>query len=1045
MKNILFLFSFLLGQIAFSQGIKDYSKNNYWENPLLIEQNKEKPRSIFYFHNSEDGVIADEYSKSPYYKSLNGKWNFLFTEKVANKPEGFFKEGLDISSWKTIDVPSNWELKGFGIPIYTNVIYPFPKNPPFVGEDNPVGTYRRTFTIPENWTGKEIILHFGSITGCATVFLNGQKVGLSKVSKSPAEFNITKFLKKGINTLAVQVIRWHDGSYLEDQDFWRLSGIERDVYMIAMERTSIWDFFIKADLDDSYTKGLFSCEVDIRKFPNSLNKGGNLEVILKDANGKNVYSQAQKFTFNQNEIQKIQFKTELGDPIKWNAENPYLYDCIIKLTDEKGKLLSLTGSKIGFRRVEIKNAQLLINGVATLVHGVNRHEHDDENGHVPNRDLMIKDLKLMKQFNINAIRMSHYPNDPYFYKLCDKYGFYVVDEANIEAHGMGAELQSVIDKTTHTAYQPEWAPAHIDRTQRMFERDKNFTSIIIWSLGNECGNGPVFKENYAWLKSRDNRPVQSEQAGQEANTDIVCPMYPTMEYMKQYAADKTQSRPYIMCEYSHAMGNSNGNFQEYWDVIMSSPQMQGGFIWDWVDQGLKTKTSDGRVFWAYGGDLGSQNLQNDDNFCANGLVSSDRRLHPGIFEVKKVYQNILFKSKDISLGMLTVQNLFDFTDLENYDFKWEILKNGTKTFEGKFNLKLSPHELKEIMLEIPNIDSNGEDEYFLNVFAYSKKGNEMVPAGHEVAKEQFQLSSKQYFDSMKKNIPGNLEIVKEGKILKFKSGNISGEFDTDKAVFTQYTLLNSSNVMNQMPEPYFWRAPNDNDFGNDMPLKLGIWRNAHIDKKLKNVEIGQKNNEGLKITIQYELLGLMVPYRIEYTIQNDGSIKVNSTISMDKLDLPEMPRFGMRIELSPEYRNLTYYGRGPLENYQDRFTSAFVGKYSEFINSEYDWTYIRPQETGYHTDTRWLQILDKTMHGLSIEGKQGLSFSALPFKTEDIDPGLTKKQQHPTDVKHRNEVFLHVDLMQRGLGGDNSWYALPHNQYRLLDKTYSYTYVIRLI
>lgn len=1028
--------------VASQSKLPDFSKNNYWENPLFFEQNKEKPRAIFTLFDNKVQLLADNATASSNQKSLNGVWKFVYTDKVANRPMDFFKKDFVDVAWNDLPVPSNWEIQGYGIPIYTNFIYPFPKNPPFIGEDNPVGTYRKTFTVPTNWSEKEILLHFGSITGCATVYINGQKVGMSKVSKSPAEFNITKFLQKGQNTLAVQVIRWHDGSYLEDQDFWRISGIERDVTLLAMPKTSIWDYFLKAGLDETYTNGTFNIDVALRKFAKNTLKNTKLEVSIQDKNGKSVFNAKQNVSINADTMQSVQFKGVLPNIEKWSAEFPNLYDCVIALTDETGSNLCLTGQKIGFRSVEIKNAQLLINGVATYVHGVNRHEHDEVNGHVPNPVLSLKDIQLMKQFNINSLRMSHYPNDPHIYKLCDKYGLYVVDEANIEAHGMGAELQSVIDKSTHTAYQPEWAPAHVDRNERMFERDKNFTSVVIWSLGNECGNGPVFKENYAWLKKRDgSRPVQSEQADQAANTDIVCPMYPPMKYMSGYAADKTQTRPFIMCEYSHAMGNSNGNFQEYWDVIMSSRHMQGGFIWDWVDQGYKKKTPDGRTYWAYGGDMGGYALQNDENFCANGLVAADRRPHPGIFEVKKVYQSILFKAKDLSKGQITIQNIYDFTNLNAYQFSWKLIKNGDKAAESNFEVTLAAHETKEISLNLPALDASGE--YVLNLSATTKTGTELVPVGHEVAVEQFQLTPKKYFEAAQ-TYSGTLKIEETSTAINFQSGKVKGSFDILKGIFTNYSIDNQASVINQMPEPYFWRAPNDNDFGNNMPSDLSVWRNAHADKIVKKVSVSKQTANGLNIKVLYELKGISVPYSIEYDVLNDGAIKVAAAIDLGDKNLPELARFGMRMELPSNVRTLQYYGRGPLENYQDRFSASFLGKYSDQINKQYDWTYIRPQETGYHTDTRWLTMANPQGGGLRVEGIQPISFSALPFKTEDLDPGLTKKQQHPTDIKPRNEVYLHIDLKQRGLGGDTSWGAQPHDEYRLTDNKYAYSYVLSL-
>jgi beta-galactosidase len=1037
MRKLFFIFCLMFSLASISQ-------NNDWENPVLYEQNKEKPHATFMLFAQPQDVKKDDYSRSPFYQSLNGTWKFVYTDKYANRIKDFYRVGLDDTKWNNLPVPSNWERKGFGIPIYTNVVYPFPKNPPFIGPDNPVGTYRKQFTVPDSWSGREVLLNFGSITGCAFVYVNGQKVGMTKASKSPAEFNITKFLKKGANLLAIQVFRWHDGSYLEDQDFWRISGIERDVFLYALPKLTIWDFFLKGDLDTRYTDGLFSAAIDLRKFVKPVIKSAKIAIELQDKTGKTVFIKEQTFSVSADSIQTISVDGVVKNPMKWSAESPYLYDCIISLKDDKNNVLGITGAKIGFRKIEIKNASLLVNGVRTFVHGVNRHEHDDVEGHVPNKQLMIKDIQLMKQFNINAVRTSHYPNDPLWYKLCDQYGLYLIDEANIETHGMGASWQGRFDTSKHPAYLPEWAPAHMDRIQRLIERDKNHPSVIIWSMGNECGNGPVFHDAYKWIKNRDNtRFVQFEQAGEDWNTDIVCPMYPGMNSMKAYAASNKE-RPYIMCEYSHAMGNSNGNFQEYFDVIMNSKNMQGGFIWDWVDQGMKTLTPDGRVYWAYGGDLGGYALQNDENFCANGLIAANRTPHPGLYEVKKVYQNILFKAKDAGHGIITIQNFFDFTNLDQYNFKWELYRNGEKVKEENFSVQLAPHEEKDITLQVPMFKSVEGSEYYLNIYAYTKNATEIVPAGHEVAREQFKYAGDYFVE--RKSEEHQLQITKDANRISFSSGSTLGEFNLRQGRITRYNYAGNNNaIIAQFPEPYFWRAPTDNDFGNNMQVALGIWRTAHINRVLKNVTVSEQSKDGLEIKVEYELAGIGVPYTVDYFIQNDASIKITASIDMTGRNLPELPRFGMRMQLSSHYDSLTYYGRGPWENYSDRNTASFVGLYRSAVKDQFTWNYIRPQEAAYKTDARWFTLTDKEGRGLMIEGIQPLGFSAINNRTEDLDPGLTKKQQHPTDIKPRNEVWLHIDLKQRGVGGDNSWGALPHQQYRLLDKKYAYSYIIRLI
>ena len=1010
---------------------------NEWENPEVFEKSKEAPRATFILYQDEAEAIENEPEASAYYQSLNGAWKFHLVKSPSDRPRDFYQENFDDQDWASIPVPSNWELQGYDVPIYTNIIYPFPKNPPYIGGGyNPVGTYRKSFTIPSKWKDKEVILHFGSISGYARVFVNGKEAGMTKAAKTPAEFNITSLLKPGENLLAVQVFRWHDGSYLEDQDFWRLSGIERDVYLQAMPAFSIWDYFIQGGLDEKYQNGTFQSEVILRDFDGRKPSQAELTLTLSDAAGKQVFSQSKKVESNQT---SIRFNANIRNVKKWSSESPYLYRYMLKLHDKTNNETSVISGKTGFRRVEIKDAQLLVNGNAVLFRGVNVHEHHDTLGHVPDKATMRKDIALMKQNNINAVRMSHYPHADYLYQLCDEYGLYVVDEANIETHHMGAEFQAPFDRSKHPAYLPEWAPAHMDRIKRMLEVNKNHTSVVMWSMGNECGNGEVFHDAYTWIKERDSsRVVMFEQAGEDWNTDVVGPMYPSIENMKKYAAAE-KDRPYIMCEYAHAMGNSTGNFQEYFDIINSSKHMQGGFIWDWVDQGLKTRDENGNIYWAYGGDLGGFDLQNDENFCANGLVSADRTPHPGLAEVKKVYQSIKFELEDAEKSLIKITNLFEVTNLDQYAFEWQLLENGHEVGRQSFSVKAKPGERVEKRLNLPA--KLKDAEYYLNIFAFTKEKTDLVDAHHEIAREQFLLVPSEYSVSSKSQ--GTLSFNQNGDVIEFGSGEISGRFDIKRGRLTQYEK-NGESVINSFPEPYFWRAPTDNDFGNYMQEKSGVWRTAHSNKKLVDVKVEKESEKGLPITVEYQLSDIGVPYTLNYLIRNDGAVQVTATMDMSGLELPELPRFGMRMRLPKAYDKLEYYGRGPLENYSDRHTAAFVGIYEARV-SDQKMPYIRPQEYGNRVDTRWIKLSNAEGKGLMIEGMQPVSFSALNVLTEDLDPGLTKKQQHPTDVRYRDFVALHVDLAQRGLGGDNSWGTLPHDPYRLLGDKYSYSYVIKFV
>jgi beta-galactosidase len=1036
MKNIVIALALFLGvQVNFAQ-------TNEWENPQIVDRGKEAGRSSFLLFSNDAELKGYDGQKSALYQSLNGNWKFNIVKNPSQRPENFYATDLDDTNWKNIQVPSNWEMQGFDIPIYTNITYPFPKNPPFIGGDyNPVGSYRRSFTIADSWKDKEIILHFGSISGYARVFLNGKEVGMTKASKTPAEFNITSFLKKGANLIAVQVFRWHDGSYLEDQDFWRLSGIERDVYLQAMPKTTFWDYFVKSELDNQYKNGIFNLDVTLKYFDNNKIKNPVVKVELFDNEGKVVFSENKKVNAKE---QKISFGKTIENVKQWNAETPNLYRYTITLLDNKGKEVAIISKKTGFRKVEIKDAQLLVNGKAVLVKGVNIHEHDDVKGHVPNKELMVKDLQLMKEYNINSIRMSHYPHDTQFYDLCDEYGFYVVDEANVETHGMGAEWQNWFDKSKHPAYLPEWAPAHLDRIKRMFAFDKNHPSIIIWSLGNECGNGPVFYDAYDWLKQIDStRPVQFEQAGENRNTDIVAPMYPGIKSMKEYASSD-KKRPYIMCEYAHAMGNSSGNFQEYWDIINNSKHMQGGFIWDWVDQGIKTKNEKGVEFWAYGGDLGGAHLQNDENGCADGLIFSNRIPKPALYEVKKVYQNIQFQFNNEA--NLVVTNHFNFTNLSNYTFKWELIKNGEKVKSGEFSLDVNPEESKKVALDLGLLEK--DSEYFLNVFAVSKYDAPLVAKGHEFARAQFVIGKGDYFknNAIAKSV-AKLKYSVKNKVLSFEAESVAGEFDLQKGEILKYRLKNGDNVFTNFPTPYFWRAPTDNDFGNGMPNKLVIWKEASKDPIVVSVNLDKNAAEGVLVKVAYKLAQVDAPYTVDYLIQNNGSIKLTAALDLTGKDLPELPRFGMRLKLNGTYDNLNYYGRGPWENYSDRNSASFIGAYSDKVMNQYARNYIRPQESGYKTDVRWLTLKNTKGQGLKIEGQQSIGFSALNIPTEDLDPGKYKSQRHPSDLdlNSKEAVYLHLDYKQRGLGGDDSWGRLPHDGYRLLDKKYSYSYIISLV
>jgi beta-galactosidase len=1031
MKNKLF---FLSLSAAMTWGGMAYGQTPEWENPEIFGINKEPARATAIPYADEAQAIAGVYSGSPYYLSLNGVWKFNWQPKPADKPDGFYREGYDASRWTTIPVPGNWEILGFGTPIYTNAAYPHPTNPPYIDHsDNPVGCYLRDFNIPKEWDGRRVYLHFESGLAAMYVWVNGQYAGYSQVTKSPAEFDITPYIRQGKNLLAIEGYRWSDGSYLEDQDFWRLSGFDRGVYLYSTGQVRIRDFFARGDLDNAYKNGLFSLDLTLKNYLQSAAKV-RAEVKLLDAQGKQIFKATQNVSVSAEAESAIPFAQKVASPHLWSNETPYLYTLLITLKDNAGKVIETASAKIGFRKVEIKNAQLLVNGKRILIRGVDMHEHNPFTGHVQDETTMRRDIALMKQFNINAVRTSHYPQPTLWYKLCDEYGIFLVDEANLESHGMGYGAQN-------PSNFPEWQAAHLDRLIRLVERDKNHPSVIVWSLGNEASNGKAFYDMYKWAKARDgSRPVQYEQAGERENTDIVCPMYPSMQRMKSYAARTDVTRPYIMCEYAHAMGNSTGNFQEYFDIIATSDHMQGGFIWDWVDQGIKAKDDSGRNYWAYGGDIGGYKYTHDQNFCANGLVTPDRKPHPGLYEVKKVYQDILFHAKDLDKGLITIENRFLYTNLNGYDFQWALLKNGTEIAGGSFNVSQAAGTKKDVTLPLPALQKEAGAEYFLNIYAYTKEATDMIPARYEVAREQFAFRGNDYFAAGRQTAGRSIEVVRDdNRSIAFKAGEVTAVFSKTTGALERYMVGNLS-VLESGPQPDFWRAPTDNDYGNGMPEKSNIWRLAGKNRKVDNFTVNHTGGEA-NIAVAYLLNDVSGYYTVNYTLTPDGVVKVHASWKAGREGLPEMPRFGMQMRLPAAFDTFTYYGRGPWENYSDRNTSSFIGIYESAVG-EQKFDYIRPQENGNRTDVRWLTLTDKEGKGIKVRGLQPLSVKAAHNTAEDLDFGVTKKNSHPSDITPRNAVFLNVDYLQRGVGGDDSWGALPHEPFRLLKDAYEYAYEI---
>ena len=1019
-----------------------------WENQAVSEINREAPHASLMPFDSEINVSANDFSKSPYYQLLNGKWKFKLVTKPADRPSQFFQKKFDDSAWKLIDVPSNWEMKGYDYPIYTNIKYPHKATPPTIQEEyNPVGSYRMEFETPANWNGKEIILHFGAVSSAMYVWINGQEVGYSEDSKTPAEFNITKYLKSGKNLLAVQVFRWSDGSYLEDQDFWRMSGITRDVYLVARNSTHIFDFQLKSGLDALYKDGIFNADITIRNLGQSA-QDITIEAKLLDGSAK-VAEFSKKISATSGK-QSVKFDGKLPNVKRWSAETPNLYQLVITTKDGAGKTIESLGCKVGFRQIEIKNGQLLVNGVRILVKGVNIHEHHEVNGHVQDLATMMKDLETMKKFNLNTVRTSHYPEPEKWYELCDKYGMYLIDEANIESHGMGYGKESL-------AKDPKWYDAHLFRTRNMLERDKNHPSVIIWSLGNEAGDGTNFEKTSAWIKSRDqSRPVQYEQAGTKAHTDIYCPMYATIDHMIKYS-ESHKDKPLIQCEYAHAMGNSTGNLQDYWDAIEKSDMLQGGCIWDWVDQGILTSKPNERKSWAYGGDFGPKEVWTDGNFCCNGLVNPDRVPHPGAYEVKKVYQYIGFKAIDILKGQFELINKYDFTNLNHYSFDWRIEADGLVVAQGQLpSVAADAHGKTEVSVPF-NLKPEAGKEYFIIFSAKTKKAAGLVPVGYEVAYEQFQIPIRAAAITISPK--GELTVEKTSEKAVIKGADFAVAFDLTKGVINSL-ISSGKEILNEGkgPEPDFWRAPTDNDFGNGLDKRCKVWRKAGADRKLTGSKINQISKNQVNVTLNFDIPGLngetIAKYESLYKVYGNSEIEVTNKFSAVAQNLPEIPRMGMNLQLARRYENMQWLGRGPQENYWDRNTGALVGLYQGKVKDQY-WAYIRPQENGNKTDVRWVAFTDNEGNGLLSIGSPLLSVSAHHNLTEDFESpvrtvgrvvdGIEVVNRHISDVKERNLVSVNLDNKQMGVGGDNSWGARTHPQYTLTDKDYSYSFRLKMV
>lgn len=1001
------------------------------ENPDVVGINKLDARATFFPYNSVELAKEDDISKASNYMLLNGIWQFNYSDTPEVRPTDFYKDDYDTSKWSTIKVPANWEVEGFGIPIYVNASYPFQKgylNPPDIPDgDNPVGSYKRTFDVPKDWDGKDLFLHFGAVKSAFYVWVNGKKVGYSQDSKLPAEFNVTDFVKPGKNSVALEVYRWSDGSYLECQDFWRISGIERDVYLYARPKVQLADYFAKAGLENNYTDGVFDLSLDLKSIE-SKKQQGTIDVEITRDN-QTVYNASSAYELMPNSEKTFKFDKKIPQVKTWSAEIPNLYQLNIVIKDKKGNVIEAISRKLGFRTSEVIGSQFLVNGKPILIKGVNRHEHDPETGHVVSREDMLRDVQIFKEYNINAVRTAHYPNDPYFYELCDEYGIYVVDEANIESHGMGYAL----DRTL--ANNPAWLKAHLERVNRMVIRDKNHPSIIIWSMGNEAGNGYNFYETYLSAKRIDDtRPIQHERAEMEWNTDLYTPMYESPATAEAYAKDPRKTKPYVQCEYAHAMGNSMGGFKEYWDLYEKYDKLQGGFIWDFVDQGLKVERN-GRTIYAYGGDFGPEGTPSDNNFLNNGLVQADRTPNPHIHEVAHIQQEVKFYENDLSKGMIDIKNWYFFRDLSNYTLNWEVIANGKVVDSGNIeDINIEPQGKKAFKIPFKTQFKDGV-EYFLNVSAVLKKDEPLLKAGYRIAYDQFQLQKAEV--QLPEPATESVSYTTKGDVITVSGKNFEVKFNQKAGTLTDFTFENKS-LLESGPQVNFWRAPTDNDYGAGTQKSLKVWKDLGTSGKV-TATVKQPSKSTVEITFTRDLFDGDAKLTETFMVDGNGAIKVTNDLKAIKGKHPNLYKFGNNLVLPEAYKNITYYGKGPFEAYTDRQHAAKFGLYEQTIAEQY-FGYLRPQETGNKLDVRWAALTKEDGSGIKFLSQTPFSVSALNFKEEDLHSGDEKGQEHAGEIDPRKEVFVNIDGFQQGLGGINSWGTLPLEKYRLPYQDYSYSY-----
>lgn len=1080
---------FLLGSVLADGTTTPQTTKPYWQDVQVVAVNKEHPRTSFMTYGDRSTALTSRFEKSPYYSLLNGTWKFFYVDSYKDLPTNITDPSASTASWDDITVPGNWEVQGYGTAIYTNHGYEFkPRNPqpPLLPETTPVGVYRRDFEVPAGWDGRDVYLHIAGAKSGLYVYVNGQEVGYSEDSKNPAEFLVNKYLQPGKNVLTLKIFRWSTGSYLECQDFWRISGIERDVFLWSQPKVAVNDFRVISTLDDTYKNGIFKLAVDIKNHTKEA-KDITVSYELLDAKGQSIATADNKLWVGANDIKTVSFAKDLNDIATWSAEHPNLYKLLMTVKED-GKVTEVIPYNVGFRRIEIKPIDqiagngkpytvLLFNGQPIKFKGVNIHEHNPLTGHYVTEELMRKDFEIMKKHNINSVRLCHYPQDRKFYELCDEYGLYVYDEANVESHGMYYSLS----KGGSLGNNPEWLLPHMDRTMNMYERNKNYPSVTIWSLGNEAGNGYNFYQTYLYVKNKDkelmNRPVNYERALWEWNTDMYVPQYPSAGWLEEIGKEGSD-RPVAPSEYAHAMGNSTGNLWGQWQAIYKYPNLQGGWIWDWVDQGLLVKDENGKDYYAYGGDFGVD-MPSDGNFLCNGLVNPDRTPHPAMAEVKFTHQNIGFEAVNAANGVFKITNRFYFTNLKDYMITYTVKANNKVIKSNKVSLDLAPQTSQEITIPVADLKPQAGTDYLVNFVVTSTKQEGLVPAGYDIAQDQFRLPIEADKVAYKAGGP-KLTVSEEGDNVKVTSSRVNFVFDKKAGVVTSYKVGGTEYFNEGFGiQPNFWRAPNDNDYGSGDPKRLEIWELSSRNFNVTNasaeivdgnaiVNVDYKLPAGNQFLITYKIYpdGVMnvathfTPAHLDGVKIGISEATATATFSpgRDKVserDKMVVPRIGVRFRLPVTMNQLEYFGRGPLENYWDRKAGYMIGQYKSTAEDQY-FPYVRPQENGHHCDTRWMTLGGKGKN-LLIVADDEMEFNAMRNSVEDFDAGKTTnrpyqwnnftqeeinnrpnigpydkpRQTHINDITPRNFVEVCVDLKQEGLAGYDSWYSRPEPQYTL--------------